>query len=426
MKIPREAWWVAALVVLALVVIVLLQGGRGGVSSGPESREAAYGVPTTYSSGRAGLRALYLTLRELRYDVRRLRVPFTSSTLPRHGVLVAAEPFGTPAPITPREWDAAYRWVASGNTLLLVGEWPAVDAQRDAPAVEGMFESGRPTSARPIQPTYLARGVRRLAVRASAHMPEPGAKALPPKASKRRQGDRWFFERLAKGLPPDLKQALRQAAPLFRDRNGVVVASARIGAGTAVVLTSPWSLSNEGIGRADNILFALNALGPPGAAPVFFDEYHNGYGENALWTLVPLPVKLALAQALLAILVVMYGASRRFGAVVPLDRGRRQRSEFLGTMTALLRKGQATRLALRTARDAATRQLRVEFGLRPEAGASELVQAASRVRSDRSEKLGAALRQCDQALQSRATLSEARAIALVRQLDEAVRSARQA
>jgi len=420
MRIPREAWWVAALVALALGVILVLQGGRAGT----EPRDASYYLRTTYSSGPFGVRALYLTLRELRYDVRRLRVPFTPSTLPERGTLVAVGPFAPAMMVTSREWSALYRWVAAGHAAILVSEWLGPEGGQQGPTVEEVFEPAPLNYARPSQPTYLARGVRRLAIRSRQRIPEPGAESLPTQASKRRSGERSLSER--ETLPAEMEQALRQAAPLFRDAEGTVVACARIGAGTVILFTSAWSVSNEGIGRADNLLFALNALGPPGAAPVFFDEYHNGYGENALWAFVALPLKVALGQALLALLLVMYTASRRFGAVVPLERGRRQRSEFLGTMTALLRKGQATRLALRTACDAATQQLRLELGLWRESGSPELVQAARRVAPGGSEKLDAVLRQCEEALAGRATLSEARAIALVRQLDEAVRAVRQA
>jgi hypothetical protein len=192
-------------------------------------------------------------------------------------------------------------------------------------------------------------------------------------------------------------------------------------------LGSPWSLSNEGIGKEDNLIFVLNALGRPGAAPVYFDEYHHGYGENLAWQLVPLPFKLAMAQLLLGVLIVMYARSRRLGSVVPLDRGRRERSEYLGTMTVLLQKGRATRLAVQTAYQAALTGLRLEMGLAHDAPVPDVVASASRISEDAGRKILEAVRQCESALGGAAPrrLSESRALAAVRQLDEAVRSIRQ-
>ena len=211
----------------------------------------------------------------------------------------------------------------------------------------------------------------------------------------------------------------------LRDREGTVVACASIGKGRVVLFGSPWSMCNDGIAREDNLTFVLNVLGPPGRQPVYFDEYHHGYGKNLLWQITPLPIKLGAAQALLAFLIIIYARSRRFGRIVPLDRGGRQRSEFLGTMTSLLRKGHATGLAVRTAYDTAMERLRLEFGLSSEAGPAELAQAARRLNPTAGERLAAALQQCQDALATRERLSDARALAVVRGLDEAVRSVRQ-
>jgi hypothetical protein len=406
MRIPREAWWLGGLIVLVLILLVVLRGPTS------ETRQTSYSDATTYSSREGGLRALYVTLQKLGYDARRLRAPFTTSTLPPEGVMIVAAPS---IPATPQEFAALRAWVAKGNAVLLAGDFALPFTEPAFPTLSPLRETPL-RYARPLQPSYIVRGVRRFAVRAVAR--------LQPPATPASQEDDEDSERNSPFMSPiweyprEWADALATAVPLLADKEGTVVSYARIGRGSVVALASPWSLSNRGIGRADNLIFALNVIGPPG--PVYFDEYHHGYGENLWWTLASLPVKLAAAELLLALLVVMYSYSRRFGPVVPLDRGRRQRSEFLGTMTALLRKGQATRLALRTACDGASQRLRTELGLAPDAGAAEIEQAASRLRPQAADKLATALRQCRSALDGRETLTEARAVALVRQLDEAV------
>lgn len=413
MRVPREAWWLAGLIAVMVVVAAVARGGGA-----PSTNE--YLNRTTYSRAPWGVRALYLTLEELGYDARRLRAPFAAATLPRQGALVMV---GPAMPVTTHEWRALYRWVAAGHTLFLAGDWMLPSFEWSYPAIEEEFDLAPLSRARPVQPTYLARDVERLAVRAAWRINRPGAamsdEEPPPRACP---GGACSVA----GEPPDrLGEALRRAVPLFTDHKGTVAAYSRIGKGAVVVLCGGWSLSNDGIGTADNLTFTLNALGPPRAGPVYFDEYHHGYGEQLLWTVMPLPVKLGLAQLALAVLVVMYARSRRFGAIIPLDRGRRERSEFLGTMTALLRKGQATRLALRTAYEAALQDLRVALGVAADANAAQIAEAAARVSEPAAEELGQVLRQCRGALEGPETLTEARALGLVRQLDGAVRGIKQ-
>jgi hypothetical protein len=406
MKLPREAWWVAGLMVLTFLLLLLLTGGEA-----ERGRPAGPPVRTSYSSEPGGLRALYLALDRLGYDARRLGTPFLPGTLPERGTLLVVEPMT----LANSEWRALRNWVAEGHALLLAGEDSLPNSETVFPIPQPDFETLFPeaalTYARPDQPTYLALGLARLAVRSRTRITPPAVvgrvRDLPTLA----------VPKPARGMAGDLGSA----APLFRDEKGTVVAYAQIGKGSVILLTSPWSLSNQGIEKEGNFAFVLNALEH---GPVYFDEYHHGYGENLLWRLLPLPLKLAAAQALLGLLVVMYARSRRFGPIIPLDEGRRERSEYLGTMTGLLQKGRAAHLALQTAYDAAMARLRFELGLPHDAAPAEVARAAGRVDAAAGEKLAAALEQSHRALEP-ARVGEARAISLVQQLDEAVQSVRQ-
>ncbi len=88
-------------------------------------------------------------------------------------------------------------------------------------------------------------------------------------------------------------------------------------------------------------------------------------------------------------------------------------------MTALLCKGEAARLAVRTAYEAARRRLRRELGLPEAADLEELGQAARRVNTAQGARLQTALEHCQEAIHSPVRVSEAQAVALVRELDEA-------
>jgi hypothetical protein len=156
-------------------------------------------------------------------------------------------------------------------------------------------------------------------------------------------------------------------------------------------LASPWPLSNEGIGRDDNIVLVLNALryrNPAGRSAVTFSEYHHGYGRApGIWSLFDTPTRLGIAQVGLAFLLLLFAVSRRFGAPIPLREGIRQRSEYLSSMASLLRRAHAT--------DAARRELEQKFrediagavGLQSDADASSIVEAAERTHPDQVERL---------------------------------------
>ncbi len=406
-RLPREVWWLIGVTVVMAAVAAALSGStssRGGEAGKAPQR-------TTYSNNEQGLRALYVTLDKLGYRVSRWRRSFGGGTLPA-GTLVIVDP-ATPIPLP--EWQALYRWVSGGNTLLYCADLRELGDASPLPGGGLPLPKESESDATPSQPIYLAQGVTRLRVRTVSHFAPPGVVEKEP--AKRRPEDSLFG--LEPKESPEWRRVRAQAVPVFADKEGIVAVYARVGRGTLVVASSSWSLSNGGIGKGDNLLFVLNALGAPAKGPVYFDEYHQGFGENVTWALLPLPVKLALGQLLLAFGILVYARGRRFGRIVPLQETSRQRSEFLGTMTALLRRGEATHLAVRTAYEAVLRRQRRKLGLPEGAEAEEVGQAARRLDAKRAARLEAALQHAREALTRRAHLAEGRAMALIRELDEA-------
>ena len=409
MRVPREVWWIAGLTLVVFVIYLALGGEQSARKDEPRFTR------TTYSSGPDGLRALYLTLQELGYDARRWRLPLRETALPDSGTLVLVEPM----PLAGSEWEDLHNWVGHGNRVLLAGSEALPDVRWPSERQSALGAS-QTTSAEPIQPTYLTQGVESLRVRSPYRIPlEPSEEPKAPDDEE--ADDMWYgMERPSRAF----REALTRAAPMFADDRGIVAAHARVGQGSAVLFCSSWSLSNEGIREGDTLNFALNALVGADQGPIYFDEYHHGYGEHVLWGVVPLPVKLCLAQILVGLLLVALARSVRLGPVVPLVRGGRQRSEFLGTMTAVLQRGHATRLAVQTAYDSALTQLRAGLGTTPDDDQEILTQALGRLEPEAGKRLEAVLSEARQALAGQERLSEARAAHLVRRLDEAIASAR--
>jgi hypothetical protein len=419
MRVPREVWWIVALTAVAVVLAMLL-----GIAG--HERDEPLPNRTTYSSAPSGLRGLYLTLTELGYQPKRLRRPLVSLHLPERGTLFVVEPMRPPF-LSTTEMEDLRAWVAEGNTLVLSGQevMPATKAKElEGADFPPLFGEPEWTSANPVQPTYLTAGVETLAVRSTYRLALGPANQEDSRVGEHNEEEDKEACFSCAHPTSQLAADLRVAVPVVVDEHGVVVGYARVGRGAVLLLASPWSLSNEGVDEGDNLTFVLNALSTPQSAPVSFDEYHHGYAENIAWGIVPLPAKLGLVQIVLGLLLVAYARSRRLGPVVPLERGGRERSEFLSTMTTVLRKARATRLTVQTAYETTAGRLKVELGVTPEADDEALATAVAKADPAAAHLLRQALADIRWALAADSAPTEAGAAALIRRLDEAAAETR--
>ena len=124
-----------------------------------------------------------------------------------------------------------------------------------------------------------------------------------------------------------------------RGSGGVLALTIRRG-GLLVVLASSSPLWNQNLASSDNAAFALNLAAPPHSM-VAFDEYAHGVGVpgKGLASL-PGPWRFGLGAVLLALLVWIISASRRFGP--PQETERRMLPPRIGYVDAM-----ATRLGTR-------------------------------------------------------------------------------
>jgi len=100
---------------------------------------------------------------------------------------------------------------------------------------------------------------------------------------------------------------------------GVAVTTSS-GGPNSVFLASSTFMTNAALAHDDNAAFALNLAGPSGRG-VAFDEFDHGYGLTGTG-LAGLPVwwRWGLGLALLAVVVWMISAARRFGPVQAAER----------------------------------------------------------------------------------------------------------
>ncbi len=224
------------------------------------------------------------------------------------------------APDHPPISDAAAKrlmeWVQQGNTLLFA---PAKREDKLAQSLAIELHQRKPmrTSLAPLLPTELTAGIQRLAVRS---------------------GNRIHTQKT---------DAVRH----FGDSSGAVVISFQQGAGTAIVLSDPYLVANEGLPEGDNLNLFVNILFSftKDSRTVYFDEYHHGFERRptVLHLLKGTTIGWALIQVLLAIIILLYSRGRRFGRPKPvLKETHRSSMEYVTSLAGIYQNAQASVLAL--------------------------------------------------------------------------------
>jgi len=395
----RRGWlWVAGLAAAALLTAAIL--ARQPAEQQTISRYSSY------DAGPLGLRALYLTLHDLGYRPERLRWPASPLTLRRKGTLICLDPV---APIMPAEWRAMRQWVARGYLLVVspAGYW-----LRDIDAT-----ASQRAAARPSQPSFLSRGVEALRVLRRSREGEwliPGRRAKGPPQRKRRDEE----------IPLMLASPvfLAEGVPLFAEGRASVVEYVKHGEGGMIVLKSPWTFSNSGLGQADNLRFALNAVGAFAGSGrwVGFDEYHQGYAESPLWGLAPLALKGALAVLLVAAALFLIAVSRRLGAPLPSpEPGSRTRDEYLTSMSGLLERAGASEVALRASLSWFCDRAGLALGIGRARQAEEVIQAARQQGNRASDDIERVVSDCRGAIAG-GRVAPSAAVALVQRMHDII------
>src|SRR5205807_8740398 len=121
------------------------------------------------------------------------------------------------------------------------------------------------------------------------------------------------------------------------------------GKGSVVILSDPFIVANNGVGRADNLLLGTNVVAGRGGL-IAFDEFHQGRAttHNALFQyFAGTPVLAICAQLGLIGLAIVWSRGTRFARPLPLPQvDRRSSLEFVASMAELQQRAKAHDLAL--------------------------------------------------------------------------------
>lgn len=339
----REVW----IIVIALLIFLI----PAFLAFRIQQRYAHY-IPSrsTYSTSPSGLKGLYLTLQQLGFRVGRLRIPPADATKTITGILFIVEPSTT---IELSTWNVLLNWVARGNVLFISSERTTLlnisaSGLPPAPSIP-VSRTGLISVARPVQTSPVLYDIKRYVVGSAMRL--SGKRWVPREVRpldlrrtfgrpRKQNGGKHYYR---------WKQ-LGGEVPLLADKFGIVMKAVRVGDGWVFLHASPYSLSNEGIVRGDNLRLVLNIIeqfGIGNERGVWFDEYHHGHRQG-LWRGLPKVVRWGIIQAVLALLLLMLSTAKRFGAptVTSLEPPR-ERSEFLSSMALLFKRAYATQATVR-------------------------------------------------------------------------------
>jgi hypothetical protein len=362
--------------IIALIAVVIILVALNAASYVRVEQEADSELTpdrSTFNSGATGTQAFYDFLHESGRQVVRWRES-TSALLafsgPKPATFVVIGPLREP--YSNGEAHELLRWVESGGRLVIIDRepdqrwfarkdwkitshpltypWHDLDPNNFEHMTYGM------SPLKPSQPTLLARNIqsvmpsRFLAMLELVHL-DPQAESGATLAT---EGGKESFAYGPSESPTPQKTQVKSeevSAPVvhFQHERGALLIDYPYGAGRVVVLSDPFIVANNGIGRADNLLLALNIVSANDGL-IAFDEFHQGRAatHNALFQYFSgTPVMAICAQLAVIGLAIVWSQGRRFGRPLPLPQvDRRSKLEFVASMAELQQRAKAHDLAL--------------------------------------------------------------------------------
>ncbi|HLK61773.1 MAG TPA: DUF4350 domain-containing protein [Chthonomonadaceae bacterium] len=404
-KIRPEIWGLVALFGLFLATSFYFEQIAQETSALQE--------PSSLAAQPEGVKALYLLYQQIDppYRVDRLRQPWNHIS-PDAGLAFIIEPQSRPP--TEEEIPALKRWIEAGGTALFIV------SKRNAAERNAEGESGQDEESAQEKDTITG-DVDITEVHPVTRLVAPVAAQSPYVRN---------VSYLSVSSPVRLKvPAKSEYQTLFQDEDGIVAIHKPLGRGHVLVVANDKLASNSGITDADNVDFlnsiAWTAVGST-HREIVFDEYHHGVGfehqagdrSGSLIASMPIPMRLGLWHLLGLGALLLYNGNRRFGQPRAVPRSNyRLRADFVNSMGLLLRKAEASDIALLTLYQSFARDLRRSFDLAPEATAPEIVAQAARRKYVHVDDLRQTLIRCEEIVAG-TRIREPEMLSLTRKLDQ--------
>ncbi|MHC4877476.1 MAG: DUF4350 domain-containing protein [Planctomycetota bacterium] len=199
-----------------------------------------------------------------------------------------------------------------------------------------------------------------------------------------------------------------------------IVARVSVGDGSVTIVSTPWILSNGGIGQADNVMVAALAL-LHGDRRIVFDEFYHGLAVrgNPVWLFSQRTYgTVTLALLGLTAVVIWQGAVFLGPPLSSVTVSRRSIREYVDAMSRFMCEGRFhDQWMLGELRDGVLWQLRQEHGLPPEQhSVEELLTMMARRDAGRAETLRGVLTDVDRAVSGKERTGQLNTIQLLQRM----------
>jgi Domain of unknown function (DUF4350) len=329
-----------------------------------------------------------------------------------------------------RETRELLRWVESGGRLVIIDRhpeprllqtknwtitsqalsypWSELDANNFEQMTIGM------TPVKPAQPTAMALNVesvmpsRFMAAMTVSPATENPTPTPTPDYEADDDDDDDVLPTTTESDSDNRNKDNSSAAPVvhLRHERGALLLDYPYGAGRVVVLSDPYIVANNGIGRADNLLLALNVIASGGGL-IAFDEFHQGRAatHNALFQYFSgTPVMAICAQLALIGIAIVWSQGRRFGRPLPLPFvDRRSKLEFVNSMAELQQRAKAHDLALENIYARVRRVLVRYAGLSNSSPRAEIARRVAMRSGINQQELETLMRNCEDTINGAST-----------------------
>ena len=362
---------------------------------------------STYHSGPTGLRAFYDFLHESGYKVVRWRdTPQKLLTDSGKAIKTFVVVGQIQTRFTDADSEALTKWIEAGGRYVIIdrnplGEskqsktgWHIYSRQLDFPSfdinpADAKQMTNEVVALQPVQPTVYTQNIQSvLPSRFASRMT-----VVPPTEAQHEDDD----------STPSTETTTNSLAPVVHiaDDKGALLIDYTYGAGSVVILSDPYIVSNGGIKLNDNLQLALNILNTRDGL-IAFDEYHQGKGaipSTFAGYFSGTPVLLIAGQVGLIVLLVLWTKGNRFGRPLPLRQvDRRSSLEFVASMAELQQRARAFDLAIENIYTRTRRVLARYAGVDYNSSRSEIAsRIASRGTID-ANRLETLMRECEEVI----------------------------
>ena len=303
----RTAGWLIGVSAVSLVAAVLFAVFGGSIRPGASSSA------DTFSRSAIGHHGIISLLERLHVPVLVSQAD-TARRVAGDAALVVAEPTVGIVPSTQAD-DLTGMIHAAHRALVVLPKWYGEEDPTDPQRIDRAFLLPTREPDAVLEALGITGGVDRLA---------PDDPAGAPRAALWEADPRYALAGAA-AVAPDLVGAQLYRGddlePIVRSDRGILVGRLERGGTTVWVLTDPDVLSNHGLLRGDNASLAVALLDQvrDGQDTLVFDETLHGFKhEPSPWkVLFEFPLALATIQALVAVALLLWAATGRFGKPLP-------------------------------------------------------------------------------------------------------------